>query len=107
MSSRQTNTCSHSCIPKSFSQLKSYHESGSRVQVLGVQVFDFRGSICLSLPEAMGRGCHPVVELRANLKLISHRCRLFGMAFVWALFKETIHLPLGCLQGGLEDKSGG
>jgi len=33
---------------------------------------------------------------RANLKSISHRCHL---VFVWKLTKETIHLPLGCLQG--------
>ena len=44
---------------------------------------------------------HPGVELRANLKRISHRCLLFEVAFVWELSKETIHLPLGCLQGGL------
>ena len=43
---------------------------------------------------------HPGVELRANIKSISHRCHLFEVAFVWELTKETIHLPLGCLQGG-------
>jgi len=43
---------------------------------------------------------HPGVELRANLKSISHRCHLFEVAFAWGLTKETIHLPLGCLQGG-------
>jgi len=43
---------------------------------------------------------HPGVELRANLKSISHRCYLFEVEFVWELTKETIHLPLGCLQGG-------
>jgi len=43
---------------------------------------------------------HPGVELRANLKSISHRCHLFEVAFVWELTKESIHLPLGCLQGG-------
>ena len=58
---------------------------------------------------------HPGVELRANLKAISHRCHLFQVAFLWELTKETIHeevaflweltketihLPLGCLQGG-------
>ena len=43
--------------------------------------------------------CHPGVELRANLKSISHRCQLFEVAFVWGLTNETIHLPLGCLQG--------
>ena len=36
----------------------------------------------------------------ANLKSISHRSYLFEVAFVWALSKETIQLPLGCLQGG-------
>ena len=44
---------------------------------------------------------HPGVELRTNLKSISHRCHIFEMAFVWELTKDTIHLPLGCLQGGL------
>ena len=39
--------------------------------------------------------------MRANLKSISHRCHLFEVAFVWELTKETIHLPLGCLQGGV------
>ena len=34
-----------------------------------------------------------------NLKSISHRCYLFEVAFVWELTKETIELPLGCLQG--------
>ena len=44
----------------------------------------------------------PGVELRANLKSISHRCQLFEVAFVWELTKETIHLPLGCLKGGFQ-----
>ena len=49
----------------------------------------------------MGRiPLHPGVELRANLKSISHRCYLFEVAFVWELTRETIVLPLGCLQGG-------
>ena len=43
---------------------------------------------------------HPEVELRANLESISHRCHLEEVAFVWELTKVTIHLPLGCLQGG-------
>ena len=42
----------------------------------------------------------PGVELRANLKSISHRCHLVEVAFVGELTKETIHLPLVCLQGG-------
>ena len=41
---------------------------------------------------------HPGVELRANLKSISHRCH--EVAFVRVLTTETIHVPLGCLQGG-------
>ena len=55
----------------------------------------------------VGRGWtthgHPGVELRANLKSISHMCHLFEVAFVWELTKETIHLPLSCLQGGVEE----
>jgi len=52
-------------------------------------------------PSARDRhSTHPGVELRANLKSISHRCYLFEVAFVWELTKETIDLPLGRLQGG-------
>ena len=36
----------------------------------------------------------------ANRKSISHRCHPILVAFVWELTKETINLPLGCLQGG-------
>ena len=36
----------------------------------------------------------------ANLKSISHRCCLREVAFEWELTKETIDLPLSCLQGG-------
>jgi len=49
----------------------------------------------------LGSSHHPGVDLRANLKSISHRCHLFERACVWELTKETIHLPMGCLQGGL------
>ena len=42
---------------------------------------------------------HPRVELRANFKSISHR-HLEEMAFIWELTKETIHLPLSCVQVG-------
>ena len=45
-------------------------------------------------------GIHPGGNPGANLKSISHRCCLFEVAFVWELTKETIVLPLGCLQGG-------
>ena len=41
----------------------------------------------------------------ANLKSISHTCHPILVAFVWELAKETIDLPLGCLQGGLEDRA--
>jgi len=37
----------------------------------------------------------------ANRKSISHRCYLRAEAFEWELTKETIYLPLGCVQGGL------
>jgi len=43
---------------------------------------------------------HPGVELRANVKSISHRCYLCEVAFVRELTKETSVLALGCLQGG-------
>ena len=39
---------------------------------------------------------------RANLESISRRCYLREAAFEWELTKETICLPLGCLQGGQE-----
>ena len=54
------------------------------------------------LATRIGLGTHPEVELMANLESISHRCYLFEMVFVWELTKETIHLPLDCLQGGHE-----
>ena len=43
---------------------------------------------------------HPGVELRTNFRSISHRCHFFEEAFAWELTKGTIHLTLGCLQGG-------
>ena len=43
---------------------------------------------------------HPGGNPGANLKSISQRCYLFEVAFAWELTKETIVLPLGCLQGG-------
>jgi len=36
-----------------------------------------------------------------NLSSISYRYHLILVAFVWELNKETINLPLGCLQGGM------
>jgi len=61
-------------------------------------------------PAERVRGCsvqevakrlHPGGNPEANLESITHRCYLFEVAFVWELTKETIHLPLGCLQGGV------
>ena len=43
---------------------------------------------------------HPGGNPVANLKSISHRYHPILVAFVWELTEETIHLPLGCLQGG-------
>ena len=43
---------------------------------------------------------HPGDNQGANLKSISHGSYLFEVAIVWELTKETIVLPLGCLQGG-------
>jgi len=54
-----------------------------------------------SLPPTRWVFCpHPGGNPGANLKSISHRCHPILVAFVWELTKETIHLPLGCLQGG-------
>ena len=47
-----------------------------------------------------GYGFHPGGNPEANLKSVSHRCHPILVAFVWELTKETIELPLGCLQGG-------
>ena len=41
----------------------------------------------------------------ANVKSNSLKCYLFEVAFEWELTKETIHLPLGCLQGGCSLRS--
>ena len=43
---------------------------------------------------------HLAVELRAKLKSIYHKCYLREVAVACKLTKETVHLPLGCLQGG-------
>ena len=50
----------------------------------------------------IAEGCvHPRGDPGANLKSISHRCYLQEVAFGWDVTKETIYLPLGCLQGGV------
>ena len=43
---------------------------------------------------------HPGGNPVANLRSISLRCYPILVAFAWELTKETIDLPLGCLQGG-------
>ena len=42
----------------------------------------------------------------ANRNPISHLCKPILVAFVWELTKETINLPLGCFQGGVEEVTG-
>ena len=44
---------------------------------------------------------HPGGNPGANLKSRSHRYYLREVAFVWELTKETIYMPLGCLQVAL------
>ena len=46
------------------------------------------------------RSIHPEGNSGANLESISHRCHPILVACVWELTKQTIDLPLGCLQGG-------
>ena len=48
-------------------------------------------------------GCfsHPGDNTGVNLESIYHRCHPILVALIWELTDETIHLPLGCLQGGL------
>ena len=43
---------------------------------------------------------HPGGNPGANRKSIPHRCHPILVAFVRVLTKETIELPMGCLQGG-------
>ena len=55
-------------------------------------------------PQQRGRGMFPTLETDnpgANLKPIYHICHPILVAFVWELTEETIHLPLGRLQGGM------
>ena len=43
---------------------------------------------------------HPGGNPGASLESISHICYFREVAFEWELTKETIFLPLRCLQGG-------
>ena len=56
-------------------------------------------------PGSSGEARHPGGNPGANLKSICHRCHPILVAFVWELTKETIDLPLGCLQGGATSKA--
>ena len=76
-------------------------------QVLSAAMF--QANVCilfLVVPFSLGSGSkpHPGGKPGANLKSISHRCHPILVAFVWELTKETINMPLGCLQGGLNRK---
>ena len=55
----------------------------------------------ISPPHFISSPDHPGGNPGAILKSISHRCRPILVAFVWELTKETIDLPLACLQGDL------
>ena len=55
---------------------------------------------CIQLPPVERSALRTGVELRANLQSISQKCHLFKVASVGELTKGSIHLPLGCLQGG-------
>ena len=77
---------------------------------LGFQVKVFEKSSRCSLfaptrPPERKRKPHPGGNSGANLKSISHMCYLREVAFEWELTKETINLPLGCLQGGYKPPS--
>ena len=68
------------------------------------------GGVPGSVTEGGGGGLYALVKVRASLhpggqpgadlKSISHRWHSNLVDFVWESPKETIKLPLGCLQGG-------
>ena len=60
----------------------------------------FRFSFWMHGAPDAGTHFHPGGNPEANLKSISHSCHPILVVFVWKLTKETIHLPLGCLQVG-------
>ena len=59
---------------------------------------DEMAQVCVKPAAGVGDqgGIYPGGNPGANIKKISHR----EVAFEWELTKETIYLPLGCLQGG-------
>jgi len=83
----------HISVKQFYPQLKTLHVHEQKETLPALQV----------LPSQSHPGGNP----GANLKSISHRCYLFEVAFVWELTKETIVLPLGCLQGGCHPKGQG
>jgi len=85
-----------------------FRVSGFGFRVSGLKPWRRKTCLCTCprAPRSGGKGgCinHPGGNPGANLKSISHRCHLREVAFVWELTKETIYLPLGCLQVGLSD----
>ena len=44
---------------------------------------------------------HPGGNPGVNVESISHRCHPIPVVFVWELTKETMHMPLDFLQGGV------
>ena len=61
---------------------------------------DYGCCFLLEITQCLTKQQHPGGNPGANLKSISDRCHPILVAFAWELTKETIHLPLGCLQGG-------
>ena len=49
---------------------------------------------------------HPGGNPGENVKSTTHRCHPILVAFVWELTKETINLPLGCLQEEMKRRPG-
>ena len=76
-------------LPKTVKSEKPSYHTSSR---------SHRGS---TRPTCIAPPHHPGGNPGGNLVSISHRCYLREVAFGWELTKETIYLPLGCLQGGV------
>ena len=73
------------------------HRAWSRLQTAETKCI---GSMRRHQTPLHNASSHPGVEHRSKLNVFSHRCHLVEMAFVWELTEETIHVPMGCLQGG-------
>jgi len=73
-----------------------FHQPSNREQVASLQV----PGIQQAPVEIHGHGNPPGGNPGANLKSVPHRCNLREVASEWELTKETIHLPLGRLNGG-------